>query len=530
MTSASRKINSRRRLAAFTFLSNISLDGTHRDTNLGQFNFNFHYNKSTSKQHAPVEPGEKSSPNKYTEKSNCEKNFYVDNREHTEIKPTENEAKLFRRESEDKIIENFRHFEEHLQTKSRDRVHKFVHDAKARLCNLSQKRKFLLHQKSTESYGLPTGTSTESLAVSGCRSRKSSLCPSECSVPAAAEVRFLKNLNEHKNEGERMILIGEKKAPVAVFSILPFSRCQASKGDSKLEGSRRRHTSSLRQLSVITDGYDPLDLIALLGVEKPQDGQDISYGELLMPTNVVKKVISFDSWSEPENNFRFSPPMYSNASSTDHVSRFQMKLGSTPPKHLEKYLERDKILHGHQWYSHLQYHPYLLDDPELIAGKHSTLLVFSSYVTSVIDYVKPSDLKKDLNDKFRDRFPHIQLTLSKLRSLKREISKIGRLECNMDFSIIAQAFVYFEKLILKNLVNKQNRKYCAGACLLLSAKLNDVRGAELRILLEKIENIFRINRKDLLCLEFGVLVALEFSLLLNTAEILPHYQRLVYES
>lgn len=47
------------------------------------------------------------------------------------------------------------------------------------------------------------------------------------------------------------------------------------------------------------------------------------------------------------------------------------------------------------------------------------------------------------------------------------------------------AYVYFEKLVLQGKLTKQNRKLCAGACVLLAAKISsDLRRSEVKQLID----------------------------------------------
>ncbi|XP_048758936.1 CDK5 and ABL1 enzyme substrate 1-like isoform X2 [Ostrea edulis] len=256
--------------------------------------------------------------------------------------------------------------------------------------------------------------------------------------------------------------------------------------------ARARTVSGSRSLS--QEGLLYLGLHALGRVE---EGQDISYADFLVPSKTHLKRVS--SERGPLNAMEL-------------VSQSQ-NLTAVPEETVC------------DWYD-----PNTLDDRELQCGSYKTLLTFSSYMTSVIDYVRPSTLKKEINEKFKEKYPAIQLTLTKLRSIKRELKVIANAKCGLDLWIVAQAYVYFEKLILKLIINKQNRKLCAGACLLLAAKLSDIKGAELTKLIMQTEEDFRLHRKELLVFEFACLVALEFSLHIPDTEVFPHYQRLLYQS
>ncbi|XP_018914862.1 CDK5 and ABL1 enzyme substrate 2 isoform X2 [Bemisia tabaci] len=320
-------------------------------------------------------------------------------------------------------------------------------------------------------------SSSESLGSGGLVRNKSATI---CEVPHKQDVDVVRPEWGMKLDNRRLILVSPHKFPFGIFSSIPFDK--ASREPRKDERGRRRNTSSNRPLSL-----DNLDAFHMLCIEKGAEGQEMSYARFLHQ-------------SHNQETGRGRKATSSSISGNAEISK--------------------------EWDSPNFYAPNLLDDPELIAGKHSTLITFTSYCTSIIEYVRSEDLKKELNDKFKEKFPEVQLTLSKLRSLKRDMRKSVKQDA-ADLLTVAQAYVYFEKLILRNCINKENRKLCAAASLLLSAKLNDVKGENLKQLMERMESVFRLTRKDIIACEFAVLVALEFGLIIPVSQIMPHYQRLM---
>lgn len=525
MATVLKRQRSRRRLAALTFLSNISLDGTHRDTKLGIFH----------RTHPAIEP----------ELSELEVAYPTAAATTDDVIPSA-PANVVPTTSKASSEEKLTYCGTNNSPEERERVHSFASETRIRLPSLTGRKKQLTKQHSISKHAQQQSKgSNESLGGTQSYSRQTSGSFSDSSH-SSFEIKCIKNPKEQLVRDERVYMVSAKKAPIVVFSALSYNRKSvrnAARPETKADPSRRRHTSGNRQLSTISDCPDSMDMLSLLGIRRPEEGQYLSFGSYLVSYSPNHSTVPV-RWSKSHDlDLGSVAPLPQHLHG--HVTRCVSYEGgsrvirdatqaTTPPSSssADRSFEwsDDDCLSAAYCNSSVPYSPDLLDDPELIAGKHSTVLAFPSYITSIIDYVKPSDLKKELNDKFRERFPQIKLTLSKLRSLKREMCKIACSECGIDLLTVAQAYVFFEKLILKLLIHKQNRKLCAGACLLLSAKLNDIKGNDLKMLIEKVECGFRLNRKDLLDFEFGVLVALEFSLHLPTWQIYPHYQRLLYES
>ncbi|TRY91384.1 hypothetical protein DNTS_013515 [Danionella cerebrum] len=313
--------------------------------------------------------------------------------------------------------------------------------------------------------------------------------------PKSGRIHFIKNMRQHDTRNGRIVLISGRRALYGMFSLLP---CR----DFSLvidQQPKSEHQRSLRD--------PPEDPSNDLDAAEEARRKTVSYTKLLSQTKSLNV----------------------SSGGSDFIA---MHSGSQCPlSPAYNVLFKAGVRRGFNWNSIRDYDPNLLEDPQWPCGKHKRVLVFQSYMTTLIEYVKPSDLKRDMNETFSQKFPRVQLTLSKIRSLKKEIRKLAQEDCGYEEPTIAMAYVYFEKLALSGKLDKLNRKLCAGACVLLSAKIsNDLKKSEVKRLIDRLEERLRVNRRDLLSLEFPVLVYLKFNLNLPQWEILPHYRHLLLQA
>ena len=157
-----------------------------------------------------------------------------------------------------------------------------------------------------------------------------------------------------------------------------------SNRESKSDQNKKRHISG-NKMSQLQEDPDPVDLLALLGYERPPDGQEISFAPLLSPSNgrissirrhdMSRGLASHDEgdeWQEETSPNASSHPIRMAQMSSGNN-------GSPPPS-----FSREEVAKSPQA-GITVYDPKLLDDPELIAGKHSSHLAsYPSYIVSII--------------------------------------------------------------------------------------------------------------------------------------------------
>ncbi|KAI8322465.1 hypothetical protein GQ54DRAFT_323986 [Martensiomyces pterosporus] len=174
------------------------------------------------------------------------------------------------------------------------------------------------------------------------------------------------------------------------------------------------------------------------------------------------------------------------------------------------------------------YQPNRLDDPGLHKGLQRTVLGLTGYMGTVFEYTRAEDLRQELNDHFREAHPELYavgLTLDQIRRLRTHMLRVTR-EQDLELSTAAIAWVYFEKLIWKGYVVKDNRKLVSAVCLYLALKINESREVSISRSLQAIQRRFEVSAKSILDQEFSVFAELDFSLWVPQREFMPHLARM----
>ncbi|KAG1150764.1 hypothetical protein G6F37_006246 [Rhizopus arrhizus] len=161
-------------------------------------------------------------------------------------------------------------------------------------------------------------------------------------------------------------------------------------------------------------------------------------------------------------------------------------------------------------------------------SEYNSLFLDDDCTYGPLDNMRTSDIKREINEQFRLRHPELraEITLSKIRAIKLHLLEIGK-QLDLEISSVAHAFVYFEKLVIKNVVTKKNRKLIAACCLFLATKMNEAKGTWFQPLLEATDDELGVDSKEIHQHEFAVFADLQFNLYVPKREFMPHFERIL---
>jgi hypothetical protein len=182
------------------------------------------------------------------------------------------------------------------------------------------------------------------------------------------------------------------------------------------------------------------------------------------------------------------------------------------------------------------YDPDFLDDPSMLHGSHRYVLQRAAptgpIISSIILFVNKADLKQSLNEQFRERHPTFppSLTLSKIRNLKKE-TLLFCMALGIEISTVAIAMINFERLCMKSLITKYNRKLAMAVSLVLAVKFNETAHVTYHEMLNSLMGVFDrewdLPKKEVLEAEFGAFVHLGFTMHLPFPHVYLMYSRLL---
>ncbi|KAJ2796110.1 hypothetical protein H4R20_005644 [Coemansia guatemalensis] len=106
----------------------------------------------------------------------------------------------------------------------------------------------------------------------------------------------------------------------------------------------------------------------------------------------------------------------------------------------------------------------VLDDPSLQRGLHRAVAGLTEYMGTIFENVRTDEQRQETPDRLREAHSDIVAagpTFEQIRRLRAHMLRVTR-EQDLELSTAAIGWVYFEKLILKGHVVKDNRKLVAG--------------------------------------------------------------------